>query len=80
MPVLIEIATGWGLWIPACEFVNFSPWEVSVAGIDFTDELRGWATELLDGEVQYGSVPFTALARDLGSGIRAASTGERGPT
>jgi len=68
------------LWVPAFEFVNFSPPEVSVVGIKFSGAPPGWPPRLLAGGFISGLVPFCALVRDGESGIRAASTSQRGPT
>ena len=51
-----------------------------MAGIKFSDAAPGWPPGLLDEGFIGGLVPFTALARDGESDIRAASTSQRGPT
>ncbi len=65
--------------VPAQEFVNFSPLEVSVVGNKFSGAPPGWPPRLLAGVFLSGLVPFSVLVRDGESGIRAASTSQRGP-
>lgn len=72
----------WDIPSPRSSFrrVNFSPLEVSVAGINFIDAPRGWPPELLDVGFIVGLVAFTALGRDREAGIRTASTSQGVPT
>ena len=44
--------------------MNFSPLEVSVAGIKSSDGIPGWSPELLDGGFVGELVLFSALACD----------------
>ena len=67
-------------WIPACEFVNFSLLEVSVVGMRTFWCVAGLTFKVIGNGFISGLSAFAALAGGRASDIRAASTGQRGPT